>query len=308
MKVYVVRDWNLHFEVWQTRRAVDLKWLAVPNKHDGKGYGRVSSSPRAVEVFCAWNLILQVASKMPVRGVLSDEDGPLAADDLAAMTRFPADIFEAAFAVLTDPKIGWLVHVDAAEAVEALGRSAVEEGKPPDDPRRQGSTDRRQRSTSASLQDKTGQDKTVAQTAAQSACSEPPLPRRSKPPVLPPEASEYPVFPCAGSPRLWPLPQGSIDEWTGAYPAVDVPAECRKAHAWIRSNLDRRKTARGMPAFLNKWMSRTQDKGGSNGVPANGGINGAVNGKHVVIDFDAERRKAKVAEAMRMSDRMVKHD
>jgi hypothetical protein len=52
-----------------------------------------------------------VASKMPERGLLVDEDGPLDAEDLAVKTGFPASIFHAAFTVLVDRKIGWLERV-----------------------------------------------------------------------------------------------------------------------------------------------------------------------------------------------------
>jgi hypothetical protein len=61
-------------------------------------------------VFCAFTLMLEVAAKMPARGVLADEEGPLDAEDLADATGFPAEIFAKAFEVLTDDalKICWL--------------------------------------------------------------------------------------------------------------------------------------------------------------------------------------------------------
>jgi hypothetical protein len=71
------------------------------------------------------------------------------------------------------------------------------------------------------------------------------------------------VFPCSGQPAEWPLVQSHIDRLGELYPAVDVPAECRKALAWIEANPTKRKTARGMKRFLNGWMSRCQDRGGS---------------------------------------------
>lgn len=110
---YQIRNWNDHFEVSQSRKALKrLMWVALPNKHDGKGFRRISLHPDAVEIFCAWVLIVQVASKMKTRGLLVDDDGPLDADDLAVKTGFPSEIFEKAFDVLTETKIGWMEIVD----------------------------------------------------------------------------------------------------------------------------------------------------------------------------------------------------
>lgn len=105
---YRVNDWDKHFENHESRKVKRSYWVPIPNKHDGKSYRRIASHPDGVAVFAAWILILEAASKMPVRGVLADEDGPLDADDLSAMTGFPAAIFEAAFRVLPEVRVGWL--------------------------------------------------------------------------------------------------------------------------------------------------------------------------------------------------------
>lgn len=105
---YSVKDWDKHFENHESRKVKRSYWVPIPNRHDGKSYRRIASHPEGVAVFAAWILILEAASKMPVRGVLADEDGPLDADDLASMTGFPALIFESAFKVLTEDRVGWL--------------------------------------------------------------------------------------------------------------------------------------------------------------------------------------------------------
>jgi hypothetical protein len=83
-----------------------------------KGFRRVAKHERCVELFAAWILIIQVASKMPERGLLVD--GPLDAEDLADKTGFPAEIFHLAFTVLTEPKIGWLERVAGNEIVPEM--------------------------------------------------------------------------------------------------------------------------------------------------------------------------------------------
>jgi hypothetical protein len=111
MTAYRIKNWNESFEKAQGRRCAKMTWVALPNRHDGKGYRRVAKHERATELFTAWVLIVEVASKMPTRGVLIDEDGPLTAEDLADMTGFSAAIFHLAFTVLTQPNIGWIERV-----------------------------------------------------------------------------------------------------------------------------------------------------------------------------------------------------
>lgn len=70
---------------------------------------------------------------------------------------------------------------------------------------------------------------------------------------------EYPVTGPKGP--TWRLRQKQVDEWSAIYPGIDVLAECRKAWGWCDSHPRERKTVRGMPAFLNAWLSRAQDRG-----------------------------------------------
>ena len=109
--IYRVRDWDPLYEKAQTRKCKTMNWVAVPNKHDGAGYGAVVGHPQSCELFTAWILILEVASKMPTRGMLYKDGKPLTARELARRTRFPEEIFNLAFTVLVEPEIGWLERV-----------------------------------------------------------------------------------------------------------------------------------------------------------------------------------------------------
>jgi hypothetical protein len=81
------------------------------------------------EIFTAWVLILQIASKMPTRGVLADEDGPLTAEDFSYMTGFDEKIFSKALIALSNPKIGWLGEYPNAlgEHPDTLGLNRTEQ-------------------------------------------------------------------------------------------------------------------------------------------------------------------------------------
>ena len=63
--------------------------------------------------------------------------------------------------------------------------------------------------------------------------------------------------------RPWWLPKAKHDEYVKAFPSVDCMAEYRKISAWLSSNPTNRKTPRGMPAFLFRWLGRAQDRGGA---------------------------------------------
>lgn len=54
-----------------------------------------------------------------------------------------------------------------------------------------------------------------------------------------------------------------VARWKELYPAVDVMQELRKMAGWCESNPSKRKTRRGIKAFITSWLGRTQDQGGS---------------------------------------------
>ncbi len=85
-------------------------------------------------------------------------------------------------------------------------------------------------------------------------CPEPVEDDHSGPPVL--------VFQTVGKgPKEWSLTEAKVAEYQESFPGVDVLAECRKARQWIIDNPTKRKTARGMPAFLTRWLGRVQNSG-----------------------------------------------
>lgn len=78
------------------------------------------------------------------------------------------------------------------------------------------------------------------------------------------------TFPAVGKgPSVWHLTKAKLTEYAGSYPGVDVPAECRKILQWCRDNPTKRKTARGYPAFINRWLSKAQNERGTNGKSRN---------------------------------------
>lgn len=60
-----------------------------------------------------------------------------------------------------------------------------------------------------------------------------------------------------------PVSQSDLDKYGQLYPAVDIVAEMRAMIGWLDANPTKRKTAIGITRFINSWLKRCQDKGGS---------------------------------------------
>lgn len=63
----------------------------------------------------------------------------------------------------------------------------------------------------------------------------------------------------------FPITKTQADEFAGLYPAVDVPQALRSIKAWVIANPTKRKTRAGVMRFVNSWLAREQDRGGSRG-------------------------------------------
>jgi len=54
-----------------------------------------------------------------------------------------------------------------------------------------------------------------------------------------------------------------ITTYQALYAAIDVDQELKKMAGWILANPKKRKTKAGIKRFVNTWLSRAQDRGGS---------------------------------------------
>ena len=118
MKAYAVKDWNDKYEIAQSRKLKYMHWVAIPNQYKGNGYMTLSELPKAVEIFAAFILIVEVASTMKTRGLLVSDGGlPLTPKHLSKITYYPEHIFKMAFEELVKPEIGWLEIVKIGRAV-----------------------------------------------------------------------------------------------------------------------------------------------------------------------------------------------
>lgn len=63
-------------------------------------------------------------------------------------------------------------------------------------------------------------------------------------------------LPCTKD-MIWRCQQNEFEEFQRLYPDVDIPHEFRKMRGWL--NTHSKKTYRGMPKFVNNWLSKSQD-------------------------------------------------
>lgn len=90
---------------------------------------------------------------------------------------------------------------------------------------------------------------------------------------------------------VYDVTQEKITLWRETYPAVDIEQELRRMIAWLDSNPTKRKTRRGIERFINSWLARTQDSGGSKGQKE---VSEAVGNNN----FDTDARRERISRAI----------
>lgn len=124
IKALEIVDYGETFETHKSRILRRLTHVLIPNSHDGEAYQELMQYPDAAELFAAWILTLQVASRRcRDRGLLVKDNGK--AHDprsLAARTHGRAAWFEKLIPVAL--KLGWLRwrNVEEEEEKTAIRR------------------------------------------------------------------------------------------------------------------------------------------------------------------------------------------
>ena len=99
--------------------------------------------------------------------------------------------------------------------------------------------------------------------------------KRSKPEVKELPVAEIPL----NDNSVYGVTREEVEEYTTLYPAVDILQELRNMRGWSLSNPQKRKTRSGVKKFINSWLARAQNEGGSNprSVPKSIPINPFLN-------------------------------
>ena len=56
--------------------------------------------------------------------------------------------------------------------------------------------------------------------------------------------------------KAWKPSEKEFLQWSTSYPDADLVGELRRIEAWFQKHPDRRKTERGMHAFVKAWLDR----------------------------------------------------
>lgn len=135
MKLYRIRDWNRLFENNRSRTVENLSWVPIPNRHDGENYSAMIMSKHGSEVFSAFILMLEVASRCSPRGTLIRSNGvPHDENSLSQKTRAPKTWFERAFEYL-ESNTDWLEVSDVSNVAvgcQATDTQVTADCHPPD--------------------------------------------------------------------------------------------------------------------------------------------------------------------------------
>lgn len=87
-----------------------MSWVPVPNNHDSDGYTFIITKPNGLQIYGAWQMILQVASKCMRRGDLISESGkPYTPASIARKSRCDQKQLEESLPTIFE--VGWLEEV-----------------------------------------------------------------------------------------------------------------------------------------------------------------------------------------------------
>ena len=101
MKTYSIKDWSSLYENNRTRDMAVMRWVPVPNRHDGDGYTTLVDRKNGAAMLGCWLAILQVASKCNPRGTLLRDSGqPHTPDSISRITRIPAELIAECIIIL----------------------------------------------------------------------------------------------------------------------------------------------------------------------------------------------------------------
>ena len=104
------------------------------------------------------------------------------------------------------------------------------------------------------------------------AAAPPPEHSEPEPEAVPDTAAEVREVPVIELPlndnTTYGVTQTEVNEYAALYPAVGGVQALRKMRGWCLASPQKRKTRSGILKFINSWMAREQDRGGSTGGPA----------------------------------------
>ncbi len=133
--IYQIRNWSELYETHRTRPLKSLDWVPVPNNLANDGYIELVDHEEGPGHFAVWIVLLQIASRCEVRGVLTRTDGrPHDAGSLSRMSRLPKELIASALKRLC--MLTWMEQIDPSKlppktvAPDQRGESGADSAHP----------------------------------------------------------------------------------------------------------------------------------------------------------------------------------
>jgi len=126
MKLYKIRDWNVHYEINRTRQLKEMAWVPIVCKLSGNGYTYLMTLDEGPGVFGCFVAIIEMAAKCKPRGILQHGAGKAHdSASIARMTRMPVDLVDKTLVICSSQDCDWIevMEVDAGKAHDSAGKA-----------------------------------------------------------------------------------------------------------------------------------------------------------------------------------------
>lgn len=117
--VYRIRNWDEagFVKKGQNDRSRELPWVAIPTKHHGTTFTRLMRTDPTGSVYGCWICLVALAGRLPAKGTLACEEGPLSIEDMAAQCHVDPDTLKRAIDILQSESIQWIEAIPWNESL-----------------------------------------------------------------------------------------------------------------------------------------------------------------------------------------------
>lgn len=245
----------------------DIKWIKICNDiFDDEKIILIESMPDADSLIVIWFKLLCLAGKQNNNGVFIMNNRLAYTDEMLA-TIFRRPINTVRLALSTFESYGIIEIVDGVITIPNWEKhqniETLDKVREQNRLRKQAQRDRQKRLTDSVADTSRDCHVTVTQQNKKENKKE----KENKKDICCRGGAEAPtptvIQLTTNKNELYDITQKDVDNFVECYPAVDVMQELRKMKAWLESNPTKRKTRGGMMRFVNNWLAREQDNGGT---------------------------------------------
>jgi len=126
MNVYVIKDWDEHYENNRSKEIKNPSWIPIPNKLYGDGYTMIMEQKKGAAIYGAWIALVCIAQRCDKRGTLMRNNGdPHDIDSISRITRIDKETIKLMIDFSLE-KTKWLSLLDLESGAVISQEGAVE--------------------------------------------------------------------------------------------------------------------------------------------------------------------------------------